>query len=129
MEVRATLTPGQHGTKQLQKQFGDQLVCVRYRYDKETKRRVKTVELIVEDTPWLTTDEPDLRIPRPRQRVVRDVLLHINYQETDLRQQVKQAGGFWLKNKKLWRLGYEKVVQLGLEKRIVELVDTNDLGF
>jgi len=34
MEVRATLLPGQDGTKQLQKLYGEQLVCVRYRYDK-----------------------------------------------------------------------------------------------
>ncbi len=33
MEIRATLLPGQKGTRQLLKLYGDQLVCVRYRYD------------------------------------------------------------------------------------------------
>ena len=34
MEIKATLAPGQNGTKRLLKEYGDQLVCVRYRYDK-----------------------------------------------------------------------------------------------
>jgi len=52
MRVRATLMPGQHGTKQLFEHYGDQFYCVRYRYDETSKRRFKTVELIVEDIPW-----------------------------------------------------------------------------
>ena len=31
MDVKATLAPGQNGTKKLLKQYGDQLVSVRYR--------------------------------------------------------------------------------------------------
>jgi hypothetical protein len=34
MEVKATLSPGQNGTKQLLKKYGGQLICVRYRYSK-----------------------------------------------------------------------------------------------
>ena len=33
-------------------QCGDRLLCVRYRYDAEEKRRYKTVELIVEEAAW-----------------------------------------------------------------------------
>jgi len=32
--------------------YGDQLVCVRYRYDAERKRRYKTVELIIDEVNW-----------------------------------------------------------------------------
>jgi len=32
-EVRTTLLPWQKGTVRLYKEYGDQLVCVRYRYD------------------------------------------------------------------------------------------------
>ena len=32
MEVKVTLKPGQNGTKRLVEHYGDQLVCVRYRY-------------------------------------------------------------------------------------------------
>jgi hypothetical protein len=33
MRTRLHLKPGQKGTKQLLAQYGDRLVCVRYRYD------------------------------------------------------------------------------------------------
>jgi hypothetical protein len=32
--------------------LGDRLVCVRYRYDEQQKKRCKTVELIVEEDGW-----------------------------------------------------------------------------
>jgi hypothetical protein len=35
MEVKATLAPGQNVAEQLLKQYGDQFVCVRYRYYEE----------------------------------------------------------------------------------------------
>ena len=34
MEIKRTLLPGQAGTRELLRRYGDQLVCVRYRYDK-----------------------------------------------------------------------------------------------
>jgi hypothetical protein len=34
------------------KQYGDSLVCVRYRYDEQRQRRYSTVELIIEESPW-----------------------------------------------------------------------------
>jgi len=51
MRTRLTLQPGQSGTKELVEQYGDRLVCVRYRYDATRRRRFKTVELIVEEAP------------------------------------------------------------------------------
>jgi len=45
------LRPGQRGTKLL-REYGDRLVCVRYRYDEQNARRLKTVELVVEAVPW-----------------------------------------------------------------------------
>ena len=52
MEIRLTLRPGAAGTKKLLARYGERLVCVRYRYDKATGRRVKTAELIVQDIAW-----------------------------------------------------------------------------
>ena len=43
MDVEATLAPGQNGTKRLSKKYGDQLACVRYRYDKARRKRQKTI--------------------------------------------------------------------------------------
>jgi hypothetical protein len=52
------IRPGQKGTKQLLAQYGDLLICVRYQYDAQRKKRFKTVELLVSERDW----EP----PRPR---------------------------------------------------------------
>ncbi len=49
MNVKATLVPGQNGTKRLYKKYGDQLVCVRYRNDKARQKRLKTIELIIDE--------------------------------------------------------------------------------
>src|SRR6266704_2539048 len=42
--------------------YGERLVCVRYRYDSATGRRVKTAELIVQDIAWAGR----ARKPRPQ---------------------------------------------------------------
>ena len=52
MRTRLHLKPGQKGTKQLLAQYGDRLVCVRYRYDAQRKKRFKTVELNVAECDW-----------------------------------------------------------------------------
>ncbi len=52
MEIRLTLRPGMAGTKKLLARYGERLLCVRYRYDSATGRRVKTAELIVQDIAW-----------------------------------------------------------------------------
>ena len=63
MKTRLTLKPGQKGTGRLVNIYGDRLVRVRYRYDEERKRRLKTVELIVEETDWNPERPPDNPMP------------------------------------------------------------------
>ena len=46
--ARLKLKPGQKGTKALVEKYGDDFVCVRYRYDEARRTRIKTVELILE---------------------------------------------------------------------------------
>jgi hypothetical protein len=60
METRVTLRPGDKGTKKLVQEFGQKLLCVRYRYDPVKRMRHKTVELVVESargtlrgSPWM----------------------------------------------------------------------------
>ncbi len=111
MEIRTTLLPGQNGTKSLLRQYGDQLVCVRYRYDKARKKRLKTVELIVDEQDW----RPGVSIP-----IDKRVFVRIGYEETELREQIKAEGGYWEAGKKAWRVSYKKVLQMGLERRIID---------
>ncbi|CAG0945323.1 hypothetical protein ANRL1_02260 [Anaerolineae bacterium] len=98
-------------TKRLIAEHGDRLVCVRYRYDAQKKRRYKTVELIVEEMPW--TPKPK----RPRGDSI--AAIRVNWGEADVARQVKRAGGKWNPQKKVWELRYDQVVQLGLQSRLV----------
>lgn len=111
MEVKATFKPGENGTKRLLQQYGDQLVCVRYRYDRAKQKRYKTVELIVEEKDWIpaTITQPD-----------HPVKLRIGFNEVDLRSLVKNAGGYWNPKKKVWVLSYRAAHELGLERRILD---------
>lgn len=109
MEVRATLKPGNKGTIKYLRQYGDQLVTVRYRYDKHRMKRLTTVEIIVDEQDWVR----DIRFA-PNKLVP----VQIDYSETELRQQVKQMGGWWHNDKKVWMLKYQRVCELGLEARI-----------
>lgn len=116
MDVRATLKPGQNGTLHLTRQYGDRLVCVRYRYDKARRMRYKTVELIVEEKPWFPPYQED---------PARKVLVQVGYGEPEIRDQVKTAGGYWDPEQKAWVLQYQKVLELKLEKRIKSPNSTN----
>lgn len=109
MEIKTTLLPGQNGTKTLQKQYGDKLVCVRYRYDEKRQKRLKTVELIISETDY---------IPVPAFPNHAEVYLDIAYEETELRTQVKVAGGRWDPTEKAWKLSWENALDFGLETRV-----------
>jgi hypothetical protein len=93
--VRLHLKPGQKGTKQLLAQYGDRLICVRYRYDAQRKKRFKTVELLVAERDW----EP----PRPRFAPDQIVGLRVAFADVAVRGRVKQAGGTWNPERRVWR--------------------------
>ena len=112
MRTALHLQPGQQGTKQLLAQYGDRLVCVRYRYDAQHKKRFKTVELLVAECTW----EP----PVPQRQADTRVDLRVGFAEVDLRERVKQAGGKWNPRRKVWELRYDQVVALHMEDRIVK---------
>jgi hypothetical protein len=118
MRTRLKLNPGQRGTKKLLRQYGSQLICVRYRYDEEKKRRYKTVELIVDEVPWEPKEqgpEPAWNEPSPHEEV------HIRIDNTDraLRERLKAAHGRWNLHLKFWTLPYREVVAMGLKDRII----------
>lgn len=98
------------GTKGLADKYGDDLVCVRFRYDAITKQRLKTVELIVERTDW----EP------PPEKLTTDSLVAVKVEayETDLRKLLKEVGGKWNPEQKLWYVRYGNIKGTPLEKHI-----------
>ena len=112
VRTRLHLKPGQRGTKQLLAQYGDRLVCVRYRYDAQRGKRFKTVELIVAEREW--------NPPAPRVADDVPVGVRVDFSELELRQRVKQAGGKWNPDRKVWELRYADAVALKLEARIAD---------
>ena len=112
MHTSTTVQPGHRGAKRLLAQYGDRLVCVRYRSDAQQKKRFKTVELIVEEWPWTP--------PPPRRTEASIVLVKIAFAERVLRQHVKEVGGIWNQDEQAWELRYERALALGLKERIIE---------
>ena len=110
MKARSTLKPGQHGTLKLSAQYGEQLLYVRYRYDPLRKKRLKTVELIIEERDW----EPERQF-KPDQIVS----VRVDLDETEYQQKLRDAGGVWNRRRRVWEARYDIVCELQLEARIV----------
>ena len=75
-----------------------------------TPRR-RRATLLVAERDW----EP------PRSRVAHDqiVRLRVAFADVAVRDRVKQAGGTWNPQRRVWQLRYDRVVALGLNSRIV----------
>ena len=104
--VSKRLTPGQNGTKRLQAEYGNALVCVRYRLD--GRKRYTTVELVI--------DEQEL--PPPATRLQDIVAVTIGYQERALRDQAKKPGAHWDAERRVWLMPRSTAKAIGLEARI-----------
>ena len=105
-----TRRPGQPGTKKLMQTYGDDLVCVRYRYDEEQRQRIKTVEIAVDRAKW------DVRRPANNEELV---YFRVAEGEDLLRRAVLLAGGRWDETSDLWRLRRREAAALGILPRIV----------
>ena len=105
-----TRRPGQPGTKKLMQTYGDDLVCVRYRYDEELRQRIKTVEIAVDRAEW------DIRRPAND-----DEFVDVRGAEGEdlLRRAVLLAGGRWQETGDLWRLRRREAAALGILTRIM----------
>ena len=110
MRAQVTLQRGQNGTKKLLVRYGDQLVCVRYRYDEARQGRLKTVELIVEETPW-----------RPQHAASKGAMMvgvRVGLQKVSLQREVKLAGGRWNPTRRVGEVRRDQALKLGLQDLI-----------
>ena len=108
MITRLKLKPGQKGTK---KDGGDAFVCVRYRYDMQSRTRSKTVELIIERKPWTP--------PSHRFKDDTHVPVRIGYGDKALREKAKTAQGKWDPKTRAWYIQFGKIKDTELEKFII----------
>ena len=107
MRIRSILKPGQRGTKRLVEQYGKSLLCVLYRYDEASRKRLKTIELVIEESAW-----------SPKSASETIVGVQVAFREADLQQKVRQAGGKWNPARRVWELRYDRAVALGLKDRL-----------
>ncbi|HEX7613665.1 MAG TPA: hypothetical protein VF554_00165 [Thermoanaerobaculia bacterium] len=111
-DVRKTMGPGQKGTRRFLRDWGDRLVCVRYRFDPARKIRYTTVELVASVArPWA----PPFR-PRP------DALVYLRVDRDDWKalRKVREARAWWDGERGLWRLRYDVAERMRLRNRIVK---------
>jgi hypothetical protein len=123
MVVKATYKPGQKGTHKLVKQYGDQLICVRYRYDYANHKKYKTIELIIDEADWTPLPpHPDEERPvQTETHYTRQVGVRVGWNEKELQQQVKALGGIWSRQDRLWYANEYHIRQAGLDDRIVKM--------
>ena len=116
MRIKACLKPGQNGTKKWSDIYGDRLVAVRYRYDAEKGRRYTTIEIIAEESDWGPVEAHSSQARSSADRLG----IRVAGYEMAIRDRVKHAGGIWRPRQQLWELSYGKIIELGLEDRIVD---------
>src|SRR5512138_547847 len=109
MKSYCHLKPGQKGTIRLVEQYGEALLCVRYRYDEIRRVRLKTVELIVEERPW----QPPFRFRDDDMAPVA-----VGFNETELRAKLRKARARWDPEAKVWMVPYRSIRGTELEARI-----------
>jgi len=114
MEVEKTLRPGDLGTAKYINRFGDRLVCVRHRIDRQANRRFTTVELILDERPCLQ------RGRRPNRAGPDDIChLRIEAHETSLQKLVRANQGRWNRETQTWVLSATDVENCCLWDRVV----------
>lgn len=111
MIIQRRLGPKSPGSKKYREKYGNQFVCIRYKYDSDKGIKIKTVELLISEEPW----------QKHKQRIPMNKILtiQIGYEEIHLQKLVKAVGGKWNKQKKLWEAPYSSIKALGLEDRIM----------
>jgi len=108
--VVKTVRPHQSGSQRWHRQFGEQLLCVRYREDPSGQQRYVTVELLVEAKPIRRT---------PRRDTDPMVQVYIGSTEEELRARAFAAGGQCDPYRPVWRMPLSTARTLALTKRIV----------
>jgi hypothetical protein len=111
MKTHCHLKPGQKGTRRLVEQYGDSLLCVRYRYDEHRGVRLKTVEIVIEEKTW----RPPFRF---RDGDIAPV--SVSFGETELREKLRKARAKWDPLGKVWLVPYRLIRGTELEARIPE---------
>jgi hypothetical protein len=88
---------------------------VRYLYDPQTRRRLKTAELIVESVPWTAS------IQQPRRRDDEIVAVRVAFEETELSARAMRLSAVWRAAHRLWEISWSNAKRLGIADRVVQI--------
>ncbi len=80
---------------------------MRYRYDEVSRKRLKTIEPVIEESDWT---------PKIASQTI--VGVQVAFREADLQQKVRQAGGQWNPARRVGELRYDRAIALGLKDRL-----------
>jgi hypothetical protein len=107
--MRQTIKAGKRGTKKYLEKYGSHLIYVRYYYDVKRLRRITTVELIIEEKKWVPA----------KIRPEKIVQVKVDWGEKEIAMKIKNQGGLWNKERRVWEIPFGKIKELGLQDRMV----------
>lgn len=108
--VAKKIKPSERGAVKLARQYGGELLCVRYREDPDGTERLTTIELIIERTVIQKRDDPI-------------VSFKIKQDELDLRRKAMAKGAKYDGKNYMWKLCRSEVIRMGLRHRIAVTAD------
>ena len=104
------IKPSQRGAIKITRNYGNELLCVRYRENPDGTERLTTVELVVERVMIQKRDDPI-------------VSFKIKSDEVDLRRLAQCKGATYDSKNQMWSLVRSEVLRMGLRSRIAVTVD------
>ncbi len=108
--VAKKIKPSQRGAIKIARNYGSELLCVRYRENPDGTERLTTVELVVERVMIQKRDDPI-------------VSFKIKPEEVDLRRLAQSKGATYDGKNHMWNLVRSGVLRMGLRSRIAVTVD------
>lgn len=108
--VAKKIKPSQRGSIKIARNYGSELLCVRYRENLDGTERLTTVELVVERVMIQKRDDPI-------------VSFKIKPEEVELRRLAQSKGATYDGKNQMWNLVRTEVLRMGLRSRIAVTID------
>ena len=108
--VAKKIKPSQRGAIKIARNYGSELLCVRYRENPDGTERLTTVELVVERVMIQKRDDPI-------------VSFKIKPEEVDLLRLAQSKGATYDGRNQMWNLVRSEVLRMGLRSRIAVTID------
>ena len=108
--VAKKIKPSQRGSIKIARNYGSELLCVRYRENPDGTERLTTVELVVERVMIQKRDDPI-------------VSFKIKQEEVDLRRLAQSKGATYDGKSQMWNLVRSEVLRMCLRSRIAVTID------